>query len=185
MSTVTIDLARDFSRTPGGRYERDGVCSAEAFRREHLDPAVARGGAVTVDLDGALGFGSSFLEEAFGGLVRAHGRGVAARVTIVSAEHPGSAEKARVFMDEAAARLDGDPIADAARLALARIAATGPAAPVGVDLDALARWDQHAYDPAATVAGRAGCYPAHLFEGATDGRCARCLRTRVECETPR
>lgn len=164
MSTVTIDLARDFSRTPGGRYERDGVCSAEAFRREHLDPAVARGGAVTVDLDGALGFGSSFLEEAFGGLVRAHGRGVAARVTIVSAEHPGSAEKARVFMDEAAARLDGDPIADAARLALARIAATGPA---------------------ATVAGRAGCYPAHLFEGATDGRCARCLRTRVECETPR
>ena len=79
----------------------------------------------------------------------------------------------------------GDPLADAARLALARIAATGPLAPVGVDLDALARLDPSAYDHAATVAGRVGCHPAHCYEGATDGRCARCLSTRVECETPR
>jgi hypothetical protein len=59
---------------PGGRYVSDGLFSGEWFREEVLRPAVSHaiesGEKVRVDLDGAPGYGSSFLEEAFGGLVR-------------------------------------------------------------------------------------------------------------------
>lgn len=65
-----ISIANDFSRFPAGRYKTDGPYSGEEFREKHLRPAFSREGKVTVDLDGARGYGSSFLEEAFGGLVR-------------------------------------------------------------------------------------------------------------------
>ncbi|QEX16038.1 hypothetical protein FRZ44_13300 [Hypericibacter terrae] len=64
-----IAIARDFSEVPAGRFERDGPFSGEAFRERHLKPALSAGQAV-VNLDGTEGYGSSFLEEAFGGLVR-------------------------------------------------------------------------------------------------------------------
>lgn len=60
----------NFSENPSGRYRSDGPNSGERYREEVLLPALKKGAAVTVDLNGALGFGSSFLEEAFGGLVR-------------------------------------------------------------------------------------------------------------------
>lgn len=68
---ITIDVSRDFSRFPSGRYEKNGTTSGEAFRNKILEPAL-RGskGKVKVLLDGTIGYGSSFLEEAFGGLVR-------------------------------------------------------------------------------------------------------------------
>lgn len=65
-----ISIARDFSRTPAGRFKADGPKSGEAFREDLLYPALKEADSVEVDLDGALGYGSSFLEEAFGGLVR-------------------------------------------------------------------------------------------------------------------
>lgn len=70
---VTIDVGRDFSRFPAGRLRSDGRYSGERFREEFLVPALRKGGRVTVDLDGAVGYGPSFLEEAFGGLVRKEG----------------------------------------------------------------------------------------------------------------
>lgn len=68
----TIIIAKDFSPFPGGRYYSDGPNSGQRFRDELLEPAFQdeRNEQVTVDLDGTEGFGSSFLEEAFGGLVR-------------------------------------------------------------------------------------------------------------------
>lgn len=66
----TIELAKDFSRYPAGRYNEDGPYSGQAFREKYLEPSIAAGEMVTVILDGARGYGSSFLEEAFGGLVR-------------------------------------------------------------------------------------------------------------------
>ncbi|WP_368507918.1 STAS-like domain-containing protein [Bradyrhizobium lupini] len=73
MATV-IEIGRDFSRTPGGRLISDGPFSGQLFRDRTLAPAlkdaVARGEKVTVVLDGPRGYLSSFLEEAFGGLVR-------------------------------------------------------------------------------------------------------------------
>ncbi len=64
-----ISIAKDFSDTPWGRFPSDSQYSGEAFRETLLRPALEKGGTV-VDLDGVEGLGSSFLDEAFGGLVR-------------------------------------------------------------------------------------------------------------------
>lgn len=72
----TIDVGVAFSRFPAGRFRSDGPHSGERFRDELLVAAL-RAGAVTVLLDGAIGYGSSFLEEAFGGLVRCAGLSLA------------------------------------------------------------------------------------------------------------
>lgn len=66
----TISIARDFAVTPGGRFNRDGPYSGEAFRKRFLEPAVDAGETVIVELDSVAGLPSSFLEEAFGGLFR-------------------------------------------------------------------------------------------------------------------
>jgi hypothetical protein len=66
----TIRVAQDFSRYPAGRYVTDGPYSGEFFRKKFLKPALADQEKIVIFLDGARGYGSSFLEEAFGGLVR-------------------------------------------------------------------------------------------------------------------
>jgi hypothetical protein len=73
MSTVTINIAKDFSMEPAGRYPEDGPNNGQRFRLEQLVPALASATKVIVELDGTEGYGSSFLDEAFGGLVRDHG----------------------------------------------------------------------------------------------------------------
>lgn len=66
-----ISVAEDFSRFPAGRFYTDGLFSGERFRTEILLPAIREGAStILIDLDGTAGYGSSFLEEAFGGLVR-------------------------------------------------------------------------------------------------------------------
>lgn len=67
---ITIKVANEFSRYPAGRFVKDGPYSGELFRNKFLVPAFEREDKVIVELDGARGYGSSFLEEAFGGLVR-------------------------------------------------------------------------------------------------------------------
>jgi hypothetical protein len=68
-----INVARDFSPVPGGRFDEDGEFNGSRFRREHLVPKLTSCDHVDVLIDGTEGFGSSFLEEAFGGLVRIEG----------------------------------------------------------------------------------------------------------------
>lgn len=70
MGVKMIDVGKVFSPLPGGRK---GNLSGERFRLEHLVPALESSEFVEVDLDNTLGLGSSFLDEAFGGLVRNHG----------------------------------------------------------------------------------------------------------------
>jgi hypothetical protein len=65
-----ISVAKDFSRFPAGRHAGDGPFSGEVFREKHLRPALDQYERVEVDLDGTAGYGSSFLDEAFGGLIR-------------------------------------------------------------------------------------------------------------------
>lgn len=69
MSEKTISVARDYSPHPGPRLIRQGPHSGEKFRRMLVD-ALNKYDRVIVDLDGTSGFGSSFLDEVFGGLVR-------------------------------------------------------------------------------------------------------------------
>ena len=63
-----VSVARDFSRFPGPRFIRQGEFSGEAFRKV-LVRALEQFDTVEVDLDGTTGMGSSFIAEAFGGLI--------------------------------------------------------------------------------------------------------------------
>lgn len=69
-NVVRVNIANQFTRMPGGRYVRLGPFSGEAFRERYLTEPLRQGKRVVVELDGVRGYGSSFLEEAFGGVVR-------------------------------------------------------------------------------------------------------------------
>jgi hypothetical protein len=69
--THKINVSQDYTRFPAGRYVSDGRFSGERFRKDFLIPALEKADKVEVVFDGTLGPGSSFLEEAFGGLLRA------------------------------------------------------------------------------------------------------------------
>jgi hypothetical protein len=70
----------DFTETPGARYYTDGPASGEEFREEWLIPAFKKALAesvhLIVDLDGAYGYATSFLEESFGELADRYGSDV-------------------------------------------------------------------------------------------------------------
>jgi len=68
---MKINLGKQFGRYPAGRYLADGPYNGQKFREEFLIPAL-KGTAdeIEIDLSDARGLKSSFLEEAFGGLVR-------------------------------------------------------------------------------------------------------------------
>ena len=74
MTISTIDIGKDFSKVPRGRYYRDSDSSGQRLREEFLAPVFTKkenyNFPVKVILDTAEGYGASFLEEAFGGLVR-------------------------------------------------------------------------------------------------------------------
>ncbi|AYV21091.1 STAS-like domain-containing protein [Vibrio mediterranei] len=61
----------DFTKYPGPRYIYLGANSGEEFREQHLIKNLKSNPEIVVNLDGVLGYGSSFLEEIFGGVVRA------------------------------------------------------------------------------------------------------------------
>lgn len=71
MTTFIINLVEDFHTTPYGRYEElDGDGAGDRFRKEFLAPALRQHEKVHVNLDGYNRYGRSFLDEAFGGLIR-------------------------------------------------------------------------------------------------------------------
>lgn len=70
MTEKTITVAKDFSSFPFGRHKDISETSGEVFRDKYLIPALTSYDKVTVILDDARGLGSSFLEEAFGGIIR-------------------------------------------------------------------------------------------------------------------
>jgi hypothetical protein len=74
MSNEEILKVADFSRYPAGRDAGDGDFNGFRYRKDFLQPALERAAqrnqVLLVSLEGVLSFGSSFLEEAFGGLVR-------------------------------------------------------------------------------------------------------------------
>ncbi|WP_270729580.1 STAS-like domain-containing protein [Shimia sp. Alg240-R146] len=72
-----LSIAEDFWPFPAGRVEADGPYNGERFRKEKLLPALIAAeeaeAVLVVQLDGLKSCGSSFLESAFGGLVRYEG----------------------------------------------------------------------------------------------------------------
>ncbi|HEY3822722.1 MAG TPA: STAS-like domain-containing protein [Polyangiaceae bacterium] len=102
-----IDVGRDFSPTPGGRYRREGEWSGEQFREDVLEPALQDGGEVIVDMDGVEGFTTSFLDEVFGELVRRYGVVVMDRVHLRAIKVPSRARRALEIVEQASQEKKG------------------------------------------------------------------------------
>ena len=72
---MKIIMIKDiFSQTPGPRHIEEGDFSGQEFRKSILLPAIRNAinmnEQLSVNLDGTAGYGTSFLEESFGGLIR-------------------------------------------------------------------------------------------------------------------
>ena len=63
----------DYTHFPGGRFSTDGEGNAEDFRTEYLVPPLRENQYILLNLDGVNGYPASFLDAAFGGLVRDEG----------------------------------------------------------------------------------------------------------------
>jgi hypothetical protein len=99
-----INIAKDFHDAPAGRFPEDGKYNGQRFRTEYLIPALADGGHVLVDMDGTDGYGSSFLEESFGGLVRLCGfsaKDLHERIELKSEEDESFIEEVWEYIDTA------------------------------------------------------------------------------------
>lgn len=71
---IMLNVASEFTKTPGPRFRTEGKFSGEEFRedvlRERFERALKESAKLQIDLDGGYGYATSFLEEAFGGLAR-------------------------------------------------------------------------------------------------------------------
>ena len=100
-----ISVAKDFSTVPLGRFPDDSTFNGTVFREEWLLPALAKHDTLQIDFDGAEGYGSSFLEEAFGGLVRLHGfnpSDLLRRISLISKEDPTLIDEIHQYIQDAA-----------------------------------------------------------------------------------
>jgi STAS-like domain of unknown function (DUF4325) len=66
MKEAILKFISIFTDCPGGRLEIHGDHSGQAFREKVLKPALLENDHVVLDLDGAVGFPSSFIDEVFG-----------------------------------------------------------------------------------------------------------------------
>jgi hypothetical protein len=74
MQRITLNLVNEYPqfRYPGHRYKTQSLNSGEEFRDEILLPFIKKheNEKIIINLEGAIGFPPSFLEEAFGGCIR-------------------------------------------------------------------------------------------------------------------
>jgi hypothetical protein len=103
-----INVAKSFTRFPSGRFKQNGETSGEAFREAFLEIPIKAGEEVAVELDGTIGYSSSFLEEAFGGLVRTlkiQPKVLKSKLTLVS-EDATLLEEVYSYIDDAGRSLE-------------------------------------------------------------------------------
>lgn len=104
MNRIIIKIAEDFTKSPGFRLRRQGEFSGEQFREEYLekyfDGRADDSAIIVVNLDGALGYATSFLEEAFGGLIRKfpYIPNIEQRIEIISKEEPYLVDDVKRYM---------------------------------------------------------------------------------------
>ena len=101
---ICNNIARDYSKIPGGRYVEDGPYSGQDFREKLLLPkfqkAKQQGETLQVNLDGGYGYGSSFLDEAFGGLARVLKDPNIMKIDIISDEEPELISQIRKYIEQ-------------------------------------------------------------------------------------
>lgn len=119
-SSVTFNVAHDFTPYINGRFIQDGPGSGEALR-DQIAILLKAHDHVLVDLTGVRGCPSSCLEEAFGGLAR-HAKGygldpasLPARIAVRSATISTDAAEAQGYLADALRSSDikGDDAGDA------------------------------------------------------------------------
>jgi hypothetical protein len=101
---MTFKIASEFTDVPGPRYRHEGPNSGQEFRESVLLRFFERAEPVVIDLDDVEGYGSSFLEEAFGGLVREHkiNRDTIFKIiTFKSEDDPGYIDQIRRYIEDA------------------------------------------------------------------------------------
>jgi hypothetical protein len=108
MDTITLNIAKEFSETPGPRHVNEGEFSGEEFLHKLLRPryveAREKRCRLFVDLDGSEGYPTSFLEEAFGGLAREFDpTEVAETIYFKSDEEPHLIRELNAYIKEARA----------------------------------------------------------------------------------
>lgn len=108
MGNIILNIAKDYSRCPGARYEREGDFSGEKFREEYLYPklqeAIETGVKLEVILDGSAGYSTSFIEESFGGLIRNNQMTldeIRNNMIIVSEEDPTYIDDINLYLENA------------------------------------------------------------------------------------
>lgn len=100
-----IEFVKVFTRYPGGRFRQEGQYSGEEFREDILKPALVTYDTIVLNLNGANGFPSSFIDEAFGGLVDDLGLGtVNKKLRIVVDDDPVTEAEIRKCMVEHASK---------------------------------------------------------------------------------
>lgn len=108
-ASVALSVAKDFSRTPGPRKRSEGKWSGEEFldllRAKYLEARELRVPLV-VNLDGAAGYPTSFLEAAFGGLARDRDKSpkqVLDTLVLLCREEPDLVDEIRQYIRDARA----------------------------------------------------------------------------------
>ncbi|HEY3823834.1 MAG TPA: STAS-like domain-containing protein [Bryobacteraceae bacterium] len=103
---MNLIIATDYTNLPGPRFRKQGPFSGEEFRESVLRPkfeeAREKGELLHIDLDGGYGYGTSFLEEAFGGLAREYDPDtVLNSIELKSDEEPYQIEAIRGYIRDA------------------------------------------------------------------------------------
>ena len=102
---ITINIATDYTKTPGGRFIYHGEDYGQHLPRNRLKPkflqALENNDQLTVILDGGYGYATSFLEEAFGGLAREMRNSKIKDIIIISEEEPQLISKIQQYITDA------------------------------------------------------------------------------------
>ncbi|WP_081253254.1 STAS-like domain-containing protein [Pseudomonas yamanorum] len=96
-----VHLAAEFSKHPAGRYKTDGPYSGELFREKYLEPRMKDHEKIVVYLDGARGYGSSFLEEAFGGIARKYPTDLVESLIILASRDENLVQRIKTYIHDA------------------------------------------------------------------------------------
>lgn len=92
---VRYEIAKQFSRTVGGRKRANGTFSGEEFREDVARKLLELYRHVVFDLSGSAGYSSGFLDEAFGGLAKYYSlKELQERLEIVADDDPGAVDTA-------------------------------------------------------------------------------------------
>lgn len=92
---------------PGPRFKKLGPASGEEFR-EWIEKELKHSPDLTINLDGTEGYGSSFLEECFGGLIRYNNDPDLVRgIKFISEEEPELIDEVKEYIEDAIRVLHG------------------------------------------------------------------------------